>query len=303
MLCWVSLLLAVVGSSALQLGARAPAGVRAPHVAAARSTHLRLQVPEVGEETATTVSEVGTVVPAEAAAAPAPAIEYYVPPVIPAAVLEKALTKITASKPDLGQVIRRAEFWSNETATVLEIINIVGRWNTHSDIATRTTFTEAGGREEDLRQAGTQRRHEMAKKLGCLERVALSMNAPKLPFTNAKLAASVGLTVEDFADIPVTEQACNVVYDALAESKSGLIPYAKIDERRKGFVADDGSLNQVNFKLGLAKSRTLVIISWFVFGKGNFVWVLVAAQALHDIRPDLFPTPKDLNLDKIGFFV
>ena len=230
-------------------------------------------------------------------------MEYYVPPEIPAAVLEKALAKITATKPDLGQVIRRAEFWTNETATVLEIINIIGRWNTHSDIATRTTFTEASDREEDLRQAGTLRRHQMAKKLGCLERVALSMNAPNLPFTNAKLAASVGLTVEDFADIPVTEAACNVVYDALAESKSGLIPYAKADQRRKGFVGEDGTLNQVNFKLGLAKSPFLVIISWFVFGKGNFVWVLVAAQALHDIRPDLFPTPKDLNLDKIGFFV
>ena len=30
---------------------------------------------------------------------------------------------------------------------------------------------------------------------------------------------------------------------------------------------------------------------------------LRVAQALHDIRPDLFPTPKDLGLDKIGFFV
>ena len=60
------------------------------------------------------------------------------------------------------------------------------------------------------------------------------------------------------------------------------------------------SLDQVRFKIGLAKSRFLVIIAWFVFGKGNFVWVLIFAQALHDIRPDLFPTPKELGLDKVG---
>ena len=107
----------------------------------------------------------------------------------------------------------------------------------------------------------------------------------------------------DFWSIPVTEAACNVVYDALAESRSGLIPYDTIDARRKEWVNADGSLNKPRFLIGLAKSRMLVIIAWFVFGKGNFVWVLVAAQALHDIRPDLFPTPKDLNLDKVGFFV
>ena len=68
-------------------------------------------------------------------------------------------------------------------------------------------------------------------------------------------------------------------------------------------IKEDGSLDLVRFAVGLFKSRFVVIVAWFLFGKGNFVWVLVAAQALHDIRPDLFPTPKDLNLDKIGFFV
>jgi len=129
-------------------------------------------------------------------------------------------------------------------------------------------------------------------------------NAPKRPFTDEKLAASVGLTCDDFNQLPVSIAACNIVYDALAESRSGLIPYADSDARRAAFTAtEDGSLDQTKFKIGLAKSRFLVIVAWFVFGKGNFVWVLVIAQALHDIRPDLFPTPKDLGLDKIGFFV
>ena len=50
-------------------------------------------------------------------------------------------------------------------------------------------------------------------------------NVPNLPFTNAKIAASVGLTVDDFQALPVTRAACNVLFDGLAESRSGLIPY------------------------------------------------------------------------------
>jgi len=204
---------------------------------------------------------------------------------------------------ELKDVLRRAEFWTNETATLVEIINVVGRFKSHEDFAVRTEFTAASYREEDLRQAGTEKRYLMAKKLGCVERAALQQNAPKLSFTDEKLAQSVGLSVEYFNTLPVTIAACNIVYDALAESRSGLIPFADCDRRRKEWSNDDGSLNLSRFKVGLAKSRFLVIVAWFIFGKGNFVWVLVACQFLHDARPDLFPTPKELNLDKIGAFV
>ena len=128
----------------------------------------------------------------------------------------------------------------------------------------------------------------MATKLKCTERMGLLQNAKKLPFTDEKLAASVGLTVADFEDIPVTDAACNVVYDALAESRSGLIPYAVADARRAAWINDDGSVNLAAFKIGTFKSSFVVIASWFMFGKGNFVWILVFARALADVRPDLF---------------
>ena len=137
--------------------------------------------------------------------------------------------------------------------------------------------------------------------LGVTERIG-QQNIPNRPFTNEKLAASFGMTCADFEDIPVTVDACNVAYDALAESRSGLIPYADADKRRNEWLNDDGSFNQPRFLTGLAKSRFTVIIAWFIFGKGNFVWVLVFVQALHDVRPDIFPTPKEAGLDKIGFF-
>ena len=268
------LLLAAAPTSALQVGAPALVG-RAP--AASRSMLARMQVPAEAE----TATEV--VVPT---------------PVVPPPAIQKAMDNDAA----LSDIIRRAEFWSNETCTTMEIINVVGRWEKHSDFLERTEFTEAGYRVEGLSQAGTEKRYKMALKLKVSERYGLIYNAPKLPFTNERLAASLGLTCEDFADFEVSEAACNVVYDALAESRSGLIPYDTVDQRRSEWINTDGSLNKSRFMIGLAKSRFLVIVAWFVFGKGNFVWVLIFAQALHDIRPDLFPTPKEMGLDKIGFF-
>jgi len=283
----VSALLLVGTAAGLRLGTP----VRVPHaVASSRAAPAFMQAPQVDEEVAIAAeAPTGVVVPAVVRT--------------PEEIREMPNVKaIMQSQPALADVISRAEFWTNESATLLEVINVVGRFENTDDFKTRTTFTEAGYRDEDLRQAGTEKRYMMAQKLGCVERIALSMNAPNLPFTNERLAASVGLTLADFESIPVTAEACNVAYDALAESRSGLIPFATADQRRKEWVNDDGSFNKPRFMIGLAKSRFLVIIAWFVFGKGNFVWVLVFAQALHDIRPDLFPTPKELGLDKVGFF-
>ena len=91
--------------------------------------------------------------------------------------------------------------------------------------------------------------------------------------------------------------------DALAESRSGLIPYATSDTRRAEWINDDGSLNVIRLKTGLIKSRLVVIFAWFWFGKGNFVWVLVSVKFLHDWKPDLVPSPVDMGLFKIGTFI
>merc|ERR1712032_1636285 len=145
----------------------------------------------------------------------------------------------------------------------------------------------------------TLQRYEMAQRMKTVERVALIQNCAELPFTNEKLAASVGRTVDDFNALPVTRAAIEVVYDALAESRASLIPPDLIDRRRGGMVNADGSFNELAFRTGLYKSRGIVIASWFMFGKGNFVWILVAVQFLHDAKPELFPTPKDLDLFKV----
>jgi len=201
-----------------------------------------------------------------------------------------------------GPVFRRAEFWSTGTATLMEVINVLGRFESASEWGTRDFFIDVPAklqRKEVEDNSWTMKRYEMAQRMGTVERVALQQNCPKLPFKNAALAAAVGKTVEDFESLPVSRTAINVVFDALVESKASLLQPALCDTRRRSIVNADGTFNELAFRLGLYKSRAIVIASWFLLGKGNFIWILVGVQFLHDAKPDLFPTPKDLDLFKI----
>ena len=138
----------------------------------------------------------------------------------------------------------------------------------------------------------------MALRLKCGERAALFQNVPTRPFTNAELAKSIGLAVEDFEHLPVTRAACEILYDGLAESKSTLIPYAVLDARKDAMLSG-GGFNQVGFRVGWSKSCILFIIGLFFLGKANFIWVILAVKFLHDWQPDTIPGPKEMGLFKI----
>ena len=128
---------------------------------------------------------------------------------------------------------RRAAFWTNETASLIDLLNVLGRFDKCEQFRVRTEFSvPESTRTDEAAQGETYKRHEMALRMGCAERVALYQIAPTLPFKNEALAASVGLTVEDFEALEVSKAACDIVYDAMAESASGLIPYDVIDSRR-----------------------------------------------------------------------
>jgi len=201
-----------------------------------------------------------------------------------------------------GPTFRRAGFWENGQATMMEIVNVLGRFESASEWGERDFFLEVDpkiARKEVEDNSWTLKRYQMAQRMGMVERVALAYNIGNLNFTNAKLAAAVGKTVEDFESLPVSTVAADIVFDALVESKSGLLNPDELNKRRNLIIGTDGTFNELNFRLGLYKARALVVLSWFLLGKGNFVWILVGCQLLHDARPDLFPTPKDLELFKI----
>ena len=207
------------------------------------------------------------------------------PPPVAALVLLSplAIATPTASSYALDKTIRRAEFWDRNTATLKDVINVMGRWESANQWKERSEFsTVTNARKTGEEQGQTEQRYQMAKKLGMCERVAMQQNVPKLPFNNEKLAQSVGLTCDDFNSLPVSIAAVNIVFDALAQSKAGLIPPDVIDKRRNDYLAEDGSLNELAFSSGLYKSRSLVILSWFFFGKGNFLGFLVLTKIIID---------------------
>ncbi len=173
---------------------------------------------------------------------------------------------------DTSKVFKRAEFWDGGDATILDIINVLGRFEEASQFGTRTEFAEVKNyRLEDEAQGATLQRYEMAQRMKVVERIALLQNCPKMPFTNAPLAASVGKSVDEFNAMKVSPDAVQLVFDVLSQSKSGLIPPDVVNTRRAGLTNADGSFNEGAFSFALYKARALVIVSWFFFGKGQIV--------------------------------
>ena len=184
----------------------------------------------------------------------------------------------------LAQTFRRAEFWDASGAvTLLDIVNVLGRWEDPSDWSTRTLFSsEESAQEVKDNIASTRKRYEMAQRLGQVERVAMVQNVPRLPFRNGPLAEAFGLSVRDFAKLEVKETAVNVVFDVLAQSKNGLLPPDTITARRANLFRPDGGLDLGALTVGLLKARALVILSWFLFGKGNIVGIVILLKVISD---------------------
>lgn len=205
------------------------------------------------------------------------------------------------SEVDLSRKFKRAEFWVDKEATALEIVNVLGRWDSVDEWKTRSYFVEEGSfnnRQETELQAQTRKRYDMAQRMGVVERVAHYQNVPSMPFKNEAMAASIGKTVEEMNALPrPTKYACNVVYDALAQSKSGLIPPDVVMSRRAGVVGSDGSVDFNALSYGINRARFTVILSWFFFGKGQVIGLLVGLKVLYDTTNigELLPIPKEVQ--------
>lgn len=184
---------------------------------------------------------------------------------------------------DPDKVLRRAEFWEPQTCTLLELINVLGRWESSTEWATRTEFAVVDkARDENMAQGASVKRFEYAQRNSLGERVALNLNAPKLQFKDEKLAASVGKTVEEMNAMPVSKIASDVLYDALAQSKSSLIPQKVLDQRRASLIGPDGGLNEGAYYAGMIKSRIAVITGFFLLGKGQLYGYILGGKLVLD---------------------
>lgn len=185
---------------------------------------------------------------------------------------------------DLTKTFRTAQFWEEDTATLLDIANVIGRWNAASEWAERTEFSVvAVAREENMAQSASLERHEYARRNKLAERVALMQNGPKLPFKDERLAASLGKTVEEMNAIPVSDVALGIVYDILAESKSSMTPEKTINARRSNLITADGGLNEGALAAGMFKSRIAVTTGFILLGKGQLYGVVLVGRVVLDV--------------------
>ena len=68
---------------------------------------------------------------------------------------------------ELDKVYRRAEFWEPESTTLLEIVNVLGRWQKADQWADRTEFAVVeSARAENMRQGASVERFDYAKRNG-----------------------------------------------------------------------------------------------------------------------------------------
>jgi hypothetical protein len=82
--------------------------------------------------------------------------------------------------------------------------------------------------------------------------------------------------------MPVSPAALDIVYDALAESKSSLVPAKTIDERRNKWMTAEGGVDEGALAAGLYKSRLAVTVGFILLGKGQLYGAVVVARVLLD---------------------
>ena len=102
-----------------------------------------------------------------------------------------------------------------------------------------------------------------------------------LPFTDEALAASVGCTAAELNAVAPTWEACDVVFDALSRSMSGIMDKELIDERRAAYQSEaDGSFDAEAFAADLAAGKRTVATSLAIFpGSLNLVFLIAFIQA------------------------
>ena len=137
------------------------------------------------------------------------------------------------------------------------------------------TQTYGVGQKNDPRP--TPQRRGWAKRNSQVQRYWHAENVGLLPFTSKPLAVSLGFTVAEMNALPISPRACDVVFDALSRSQSGITEDEFCDERRAAWQATDGSFDAAAFESDLNAGRRTVASAYFLFPglpfiMSNLVW-------------------------------
>ena len=182
---------------------------------------------------------------------------------------------------DPSRTFGRCEPWASERATARQIVGVVGRFTDSASWRDRSSFATVDDASADTPlQAETENRYAVAKKLGQVERVAFLQNVPTLRFADERLAASVGATVDDFASASIDEATMQIVFDALAQSKTSLVKQDDADARIAAWRGADGGFDDDAFGAGLRQGAGAVIaanaVLYFFLISGAFIVFKIA---------------------------
>lgn len=130
--------------------------------------------------------------------------------------------------------------------------------------------------------AKSAQRRGFCLRRGLCQRAWFKENVGNLPFTDERLARSIGCSVAELAVRPVDELAADVVFDAIVRSRSGICERAECDEQRAKYQrATDGGFDADTFKADLDVGRLNIVKSFALF-PGS----LIAIQAYVFFRLD-----------------
>jgi len=175
------------------------------------------------------------------------------------------------------------------SASAQDVVNVLGRWQSYRDWenqgelkqmdrlfdetgnfkAKRTAQQSSGllakkkGNGEWVQK--TPERRGFCLKQGLVQRYWHAQNVGLLPFKSRPLAESVGASLGELSKRPLDPLAIDIVFDGVAQSKSGIIPRELCDARRASYEAADGGFDAAALSSDLFKARLKVLGSSLIF--------------------------------------
>jgi hypothetical protein len=131
-----------------------------------------------------------------------------------------------------------------ERATARQVVNVLGRWQSHAQwneigVAKELDKVDATDGFLAFRRSRVKvdpdrspMRRAACRKLGQAQRFLLKENVGALPFRSAKLAASVGATVAELNREPISELACDIVFDVRGPGTRGRNTGGRVQRER-----------------------------------------------------------------------
>lgn len=122
-------------------------------------------------------------------------------------------------------------------------------------------------------------RRGWAIRRGQAQRYWHNANVRLLPFRDDAMARSVGATAAELDATPINPLACDVVFDAICRSQSGIVDQDLVDVRRAAYTRSDGGFDADAFAADLSEARGTVVKAWALPASANAIFLFAFINA------------------------